>query len=117
MEWSGATDRRFGEKFQGIKVPFGAKVSYMPTPVENATSATREKFGPNMLTGIFLGWKLNPGQPFKSNGDYLVADINCFRGVDFHTLTLKIPDLQKWAHRVRRLKKRRLGPTPLPKED
>ena len=60
---------RFGEKFNGPTIPFGAAVLHKPA--ETATSQN-PKFGPRMKPGIFVGYFLNSGG--KWSGDLLVVD-------------------------------------------
>ena len=62
---------RFGDSFDGLVVPFGAKVIYWNNPKQNATGSS--KFAPTGEEGIFLGYHVQPGFIFKK--EYLVTPV------------------------------------------
>ena len=62
--------RRHKTKFTGMVVPFGAGVYFKPAP----TRYTMSKLAPRLTFGIFLGYRMAPGQVW--NGEYLVADLD-----------------------------------------
>ena len=62
---------RFGDSFDGLVVPFGAKVIYWYNPKHNATGSS--KFAPTGEEGIFLGYHVQPGFIFKK--EYLVTPV------------------------------------------
>ena len=53
-------ERRFGESFEGAKVPFGAMVDYHPTSPKDQERL--HQFGKKVLPGIFLGHELIAGE-------------------------------------------------------
>ena len=68
--------RRFGYEFEGLRIPFGAKVWYKLSSAI-LTSATHSDFDPTTLPGIFLGWELLPGHLFRKT--YLVVPLEAFK--------------------------------------
>ena len=60
-----------GDSFDGLVVPFGAKVIYWNNPKQNATGSS--KFAPTGEEGIFLGYHVQPGFIFKK--EYLVTPV------------------------------------------
>ena len=64
-------DDRFGDSFDGLVVPFAAKVIYWNNPKHNATGSS--KFAPTGEEGIFLGYHVQPGFIFKK--EYLVTPV------------------------------------------
>ena len=50
---------RFGTPFDGLMIPFGAKVLFWNNPKQNVTEAS--KFSPTGEEGIFLGFHIQPG--------------------------------------------------------
>ena len=86
---------RFGDSFDGLVVPFGAKVIYWNNPKQNATGSS--KFAPTGEEGIFLGYHVQPGFIFKK--EYLVTPLKGAREAiqdsDFKILRVKrmeVPD-------------------------
>ena len=49
---------RFGEAFDGLMVPFGAKVLYWNNPKQNVTG--EPKFSATGVDGFFLGYHIQP---------------------------------------------------------
>ena len=66
---------RFGEAFDGLKVPFGAKVLYWNNPKQNVTGES--KFSATGVDGVFLGYHIQPG--FNWRKEYLVAPLKGFK--------------------------------------
>ena len=62
---------RFGEPFNGKKIPFGAKRLYWAPPKQKTPQ--RSKFAGTGIEGIFLGYHIQPGFVFKA--EYLVAPL------------------------------------------
>ena len=62
-----AWEKTHGSKFKGLRIPFGSKVYFLPSPTKNTDMAKME---PNAQMGIFAGYALAPG--CKWTGDYLV---------------------------------------------
>ena len=62
-------DLRFGSKFNGKRIPFGAKILYWAPKKQKKPE--RSKFAGTGIEGIFLGYHTQPG--FIFNGEYLVA--------------------------------------------
>ena len=56
--------------FDGLKIPFGAKVKYVPAP-GSTHWINRRSFDDRAITGIFLGWEMDAGCKF--HGKYRVA--------------------------------------------
>ena len=64
-------NQRFGSDFQGVLVPFGAKILYWADPKQKQPK--RSKFAGTGIEGIFLGYHIQPGFVFKE--EYLVAPL------------------------------------------
>ena len=62
---------RFGSKFNGKRIPFGAKVLYWAPKKQKKPE--RSKFAGTGIEGIFLGYHIQPG--FIINDEYLVAPL------------------------------------------
>ena len=62
---------RFGTPFDGLMIPFGAKVLFWNNPKQNITEAS--KFAPTGEEGIFLGFHIQPG--FIWRKEYLLAPL------------------------------------------
>ena len=58
--------------FQGNRIPFGARVEYLPSPTKMET----QKWETDKRIGVFAGYVLHPGCVFK--GEYKVWDITDF---------------------------------------
>ena len=58
--------------FKGLRVPFGAKVDFLPSPIQEKSP----KFGPRAISGVFLGYHILPGGKWK--GDILAASLEDF---------------------------------------
>ena len=69
---------RFGHKFKGIKVPFGAAVRWLPTG--DRLSSARGKFDPRTRPGIFVGYKVASGGVW--HGVYHVIDVDDYVNAD-----------------------------------
>ena len=76
---------RHQKPFDGAAIPFGCGVHFLPTKYTNSKSV------PSMSYGIFLGYRLGPGGGW--NGQYLVADLTDFAGMN---LTAYAPETQCW---------------------
>ena len=64
-------ERRFGVRFNGPVIPFGAVVEYHPISAKDLSRL--HQFGKKVFSGIFLGYALHAGGIWK--GDFLVSDI------------------------------------------
>ena len=64
-------ERRFGEPFKGLVIPFGAMVE--DQSISGKDQSRRHQFGKVVLCGIFLGYALFAVGFWK--GGILVADI------------------------------------------
>ena len=69
---------RFGEKFPGQIIPFGASVEFIPHRASRHWQ-NKKPFGPRKIKGIFMGWALQSG--CKWSGGYFIAAISDFDGV------------------------------------
>ena len=65
---------RHGIEFEGLAVPFGCGVYFLPSP----TKYDNSKAAPKMSYGVFLGYRLQPN--CKWSGSYLVVDLSDFAG-------------------------------------
>ena len=65
--------------------PFGCLVDYLPIPDQRdaLNLGVKGKFETRSQRGIFLGYFLQPGG--KWDGEYLVADLDCFVNLNFIT--------------------------------
>ena len=86
---------RFGSKFNGKRIPFGAKVLYWAPKKQKKPE--RSKFAGTGIEGIFLGYHIQPGLIF--NDEYLVAPLynidNALENQDlrvFRAKRLELPD-------------------------
>ena len=70
-------ERRHRHVFDGIQLPFGSLVHYIPSPISKDPSGKLES---NAKEGVFLGYVLQPSH--KCNGEYLVASLDNFVGKD-----------------------------------
>ena len=68
-------ERRFGEAFDVLMVPFGAKVLCWNNPKQNVTGES--KFSATGVDGVFLGYHIQPG--FNWRKEYLVAPLKGFK--------------------------------------
>ena len=64
-------DLRFGEKFKGPNIPFGARIDYWTGPRLKPKKDMR--FEPTSNPGVFMGYAIQPG--FIWRGEYLVASL------------------------------------------
>ncbi len=78
VDGESAWQKRHGEHFRGKRIPFGAKVRYLP---EGIPAEERAKFNPRMSDGIFAGWELQDGA--KWAGAYLVLPWSTIRDLDY----------------------------------
>ncbi|CAK9025348.1 Dynein intermediate chain 2 [Durusdinium trenchii] len=62
---------RFGEMFEGMAIPFGAKVLFWNNP--NRADNTAGKLSPTSVEGVFLGYHVQPGHKWRGE---LVAYIH-----------------------------------------
>ena len=71
-------ERRFGEPFKGSVILFGAMVEYHPISAKDLSRL--HQFGPQVLSGVFLGYALHAGRIWK--GDIMFADIEELEEMD-----------------------------------
>ena len=71
-------ERRFGQPFEGLIIPFGSLVEYHPKTAKDQSRI--HQFGKKVLPGLFLGYALYAGIIWK--GDILVADIEELETMD-----------------------------------
>ena len=71
-------ERRFGEPFNGPKIPFGSMVEYHPISAKELSRL--QQVGKTVLSGIFLGYVLYVGAIWKR--DVMVADIEELEEID-----------------------------------
>ena len=64
-------ERRFGQPFKGLIIPFGSLVEYHPLTAKDQSRI--HQFGKKVLPGLFLGYALYAERIWK--GDVLIADI------------------------------------------
>ena len=67
--------KRHGEHFKGQRIPFGAKVSFIPTTTSKVGKDVH-KFAPTSVVGVFLGYELQVGE--RWTGRYRVAPLSEF---------------------------------------
>ena len=72
-----AWERRHGHAFPGEFVPYGSRITFVPSKISKDPSRKLES---NMVEGIFFGWHLQPGH--KWNGEYVVSALTNFVGKD-----------------------------------
>ncbi len=68
--------RAFGERFPGLRIPFGCKVSFLPAPTKQCHDG---KWEPKLVLGVFAGYKIRPGYTWQ--GEYLVWDLDELVGI------------------------------------
>ena len=68
---------RFGEMFEGMAIPCGAKVLFWNNP--NRADNTAGKLSPTSVEGVFLGYHVQPGHKWRV--EYLVAKLEA---LDYH---------------------------------
>ena len=71
-------ERRFGEPFKGLIIPFGSLVEYYLISAKDQSRI--HQFGKKVLPGLFLGYALYAGGIWK--GDILVADMQELETMD-----------------------------------
>ena len=83
--------------FAGLRIPFGAKVTFKPQPVKQK-GIDIPKMADNTKTGVFLGYYLAPGG--KWTNEYIVADLEEFVGMDLRVgrkvKTQRIQKIVNW---------------------
>jgi hypothetical protein len=57
-------------KFPGKRVPFGALVDFLPSPIQGKNP----KFAPSASPGLMLGYRMMPAGKWR--GEYLVASLD-----------------------------------------
>jgi hypothetical protein len=67
-------NKAHGTEFAGNHIPFGARVSYKPSPTKKTD--THLKWAAPSRVGVFAGYKLHSGYRWK--GEYLVWDLDEF---------------------------------------
>ena len=65
---------RFNAKLKSQLIPFGSTVYY--TSTSKNVDDKRQKLGPRLIPGIFVGYKLYPGGIWRD--EYLVLDFDAF---------------------------------------
>ena len=78
------TRRHEGDGFAGQIIPFGALVSFLPSPV-----AKRPKMADKTLPAIFAGYHVAPGGRWK--GDYLAAPLTSCKDMSHHEQVAPTP--------------------------
>ena len=71
---------RFGEKFKGPNIPFGARIDYWTGPKLKPKKDLR--FDPTSNPGVFLGYAMQPG--FIWRNEYLVASLKDLMEKEFN---------------------------------
>ena len=71
---------RFGEKFKGPNIPFGARVDYWTGPKLKPKKDLR--FDPTSNPGVFLGYAMQPG--FVWRNEFLVASLKDLMEKEFN---------------------------------
>ena len=71
-------ERRFGQPFKELIIPFGSLVEYHPITAKDQSRI--HQFGKKVLPGLFLGYALYVGIIW--NGDVLVADLEELETMD-----------------------------------
>ena len=71
-------ERRFGQPFKGLIIPFGSLVEYHPITAKDQSRI--HQFGKKVLPGLFLGYALYAGRIWK--GDVLIADLEELETMD-----------------------------------
>ena len=71
-------ERRFGQPFKGLIIPFGSLVEYHPVTAKDQSRI--HQCGKKVLPGLFLGYALYAGGIW--NGDVLVADLEELETMD-----------------------------------
>ena len=71
-------ERRFGQPFKGLIIPFGSLVECHPLTAKDQSRI--HQFGKTALPGLFLGYALYAGGIWK--GDVLVADLEELETMD-----------------------------------
>ena len=96
-------ERRFGQPFKGLVIPFGSLVEYHPITAKDQSRI--HQFGKKVLPGLFLGYALYAGGIWK--GDVLTADLEELETMDapggdqeLRTSTLIRPRPIKFKERV-----------------
>ena len=72
------SERRFGQPFQGLNIPFGSFVEYYPLTAKDQSRIFQ--FGKKVVLGLFLGYALYAGGFWK--GDVLIADLEELETMD-----------------------------------
>ena len=106
-----AWEKTHGSKFTGLRIPFGSKVYFIPSPTKNVESAKME---PSAHVGIFAGYALAPG--YTWTGDYLVWLLDDFMDINLHrNATINKHKLVR-PHRIRNVEIP-VGPISFPLKD
>ena len=89
-------EQTHGSKFGGLRIPFGSKVYFMPSPTKGVNMAKME---PCAQIGIFAGYAMAHG--YKWTGDYLVWLLDDFAELSLHrNAVIRSPKLVR-PHRIR----------------
>ena len=84
-DWKTPYERRFGEPFKGLIIPFGSLVEYYPVTANDQSRI--HQFGKEVLPGLFLGYALYAGGIWK--GDVLIADLEELETMDASAIYTK----------------------------
>ena len=68
-----------GVEYKGMRIPFGSKIYFIPSPTKNVSMAKME---PAAQVGLFAGYAIAPG--YTWTGDYYVWLLDDFEGVNLH---------------------------------
>ena len=73
-------EMRFGRKFQGKLIPFGALISYKPAKVSSNQYFEVHTFGSKLRQALFIGYYQYPGGSWS--GDYIVVDLDSLESAE-----------------------------------
>jgi hypothetical protein len=77
-----AYEKQLGEPFPGMRIPFGCKVFFKPSPLSKSQP---KKFEGQAVPGLFFGYKLDPGG--KWSGEYLLISLDAMVTIPLHRKT------------------------------
>ena len=90
--------RRGSGNFEGLRIPFFAKVRFLPSPT---SSDVESRWNPPATDGVFLGYKLNPGADWSLKEFYVVS-LSDFAGKCLHR-NARALDVKVHVQTVRRV--------------
>ena len=95
-EGTSAWEKTHGSKFSGLRIPFGSKVYFIPSPTKDVSQGKME---PSAQVGVFAGYALAPGCTWT--GDYLVWLLDDFADLSLkRNAVIRSPKLSR-PHRTR----------------